>query len=127
MNFCKSACDGTLPKILLTDGLVPFNFIRFIVLTDYDYIEKAFRKRELSSRLYASSKSRIFYFVNARESGLFEYVNDIGLKTGNTKKAIESNFSFIGRSRNTILKMTKTSCQYFDNNLVFLPLSVRRL
>ena len=51
LNFCKSACDGTLPKILLTDGLVPFNFIRFIVVTDYDYIEKAFRKRELSSRL----------------------------------------------------------------------------
>ena len=106
-NFYKSACDGTLPKILLTDGLVPFNFIRFIVLTDYDYIEKAFRKRELSTRQL--SKSRIFYFVNARESGLFEYVNDIGLKTGNTKKAIESDLAFIGMSRNAI-KIAKTSC-----------------
>ena len=101
MNFCKSACDGTLPKILLTDGLVPFNFIRFIVLTDYDYIEKAFRKKELSSRLYGNSKNRIFYFINARESGLFEYLNDLGLKTGNTKKAIESDLAFIGRSRNS--------------------------
>ena len=82
---------------------MPFNLIRFIVLTNYDYIEKAFRKRELSSRLYGSSKSRIFYSVTARESGLFEYVNDIGLKTGNTKKAIDSNLAFIGRSRNAIL------------------------
>ena len=67
------------------------------MLTDYDYIETAFRKRELSSREH--SKSRIFYSVNTCESGLFEYVNDIGLKTGNTKKAIDSNLAHIGRSR----------------------------
>ena len=79
----------------MTDGLVPFNYIRFIVLTDYDYIEKAFRKRELSSRPNGNSKSRIFHFINSRESGLFEYVSDLGLKTGNTKKAIESDFNFI--------------------------------
>ena len=99
MNYYKSVCDGTLPKILLTNGFIPYNVIRFVVLTDYEIIEKAFKKREFSSRAHGSSaKSRLFFFTTARDSGLFKFANDIGLKTGNTKKAIESNFVFIGIS-----------------------------
>ena len=83
----------------MTNGFVPYNVIRFVVLTDYKIIEEAFKKRELSSRAHGSSaKSRLFFFTNARDSGLFEYANDIDLKTGNTKRAIESNFVFIGIS-----------------------------
>ena len=85
----------------MTNGLIPYNVIRFVVLTDYKIIEKAFKQREFSSRGHGgSAKSRLFVFTTLRDSGLFEYANDIGLKTGNTKKAIESNFVFIGISSN---------------------------
>ena len=98
--------DGILPKILLTNGLVPYNVIRFVALTDYKIIEKAFKERKFSSRAHGSSaKSRLFFFTTARDSGLFEYANDIGLKTGNTKNAIESDFVFIGISLNTNSKI----------------------
>ena len=63
--------------------------------------KKHLNKRESSSRGHGgSAKSRLFVFTTLRDSGLFEYANDIGLKTGNTKKAIESNFVFIGISSN---------------------------
>ena len=44
----KAAQDGTLPKILLSDGFLPFNVKRIVVFTDYDLINQAFKNPAFS-------------------------------------------------------------------------------
>ena len=96
MSKKKAVSHGNLPSIFLSDGYFPHNVIRFIVLTDYDVIVKAFKNPNFSLRITGNSKSRLLYRTNARDSRLLEFANNIGLKTGNTKKAIESNFDYVG-------------------------------
>ena len=95
-NHLKAVCDGTLPKILLTDGLFPLNAIRAIVFTDFELINKAFKKLAISSRASSHPKSNLELLTQEKASGLTEFADHIGLKTGNTKKAIESSFRQIG-------------------------------
>ena len=93
-------CDGTLPKILLSDGLFPLNIIRAIVLTDFEVINKAFKNPVISSRSSGHPKTMLELSTQEYASGLTEFANKIGLKTGNTKKAIESSFKHIGFNSN---------------------------
>ena len=106
MSKKKAVSHGNLPSIFLSDGYFPHNVIRFIVLTNYDVIVKAFKNPNFSLRITGNSKARLLYKTNARHSGLFQFVNDIGLKTGNTKKAIESNFNYVGMNVNYKINFT---------------------
>ena len=97
-------CDGTLPKILLSDGLFPLNIIRAIVLTDFEVINKAFKSPVISSRSSGHPKTMLELSTQEYASGLTEFADNIGLKTGNTKKAIESSFRHIGFNLNIFPK-----------------------
>ena len=99
-NHVQAVCDGTLPKIFLTDGLFPLNAIRAIVFTDFELINQAFKKLVISSRPSSHPKSILELLTQEKASGLPEFVDHIGLKTGNTKKAIESSFRHIGSNSN---------------------------
>ena len=99
-NHVQAVCDGTLPKIFLTDGLFPLNAIRAIVFTDFELINQAFKKLVISSRPASHSKSSLELLTQEKASGLPEFVDHIGFKTGNTKKAIESSFRHIGSNSN---------------------------
>ena len=105
-NFCqhiesfKAAKDGTLPKILLSDGFLPFNVKRIVVFTDYDLINQAFKNPAFSTKsgpIGASDpKTKLDFAIERTESGLRKYISDIQLQTGNTEKALNSNFGHIG-------------------------------
>ena len=96
----KATQYGSLPKILLSDGFIPFNIKRIVVLTDYDLINLAFKNPVFSTKsgpLGASDpKNKLDYETERTESGLRKFVNDIQLRTGNTKKALDSDFEHIG-------------------------------
>ena len=79
----------------MTDGFFPLNVRRVVVLTDFDIIDKAFKNPVFSSKV-SNPKSRLDFDLERAQSGMPEYVNEIGLKTGNTKKAIGSDFVHIG-------------------------------
>ena len=91
--------------MFLTDGLFPFNAIRAIVLTDFELINKAFKNPVLSSRLESHPKSMLELLTQEKASRLPEFADYIGLKTGNTKKAIESSFQPIGSNLNIFKSM----------------------
>ena len=99
--------------MFLTDGLFPLNAIRAIVLTDFELINKAFKNRLLSSRPQSHPKSMLELLTQEKASGLPEFADYIGLKTGNTKKAIESSFKYIGSNSNIL-----------QNHTVWLTLSI---
>ena len=116
-NHLKAAHDGTLPKILLTDGFFPLNLVRAIVLTDFDVINKAFKNPAISSRFSSHRKTDIEFATQVRCSGLKQYADSIGLKTGNTKKANECpherTFKHIGLNSNKCITVTVTG-QHFS-------------
>lgn len=66
-----------------------------MVLTDFDVIDKAFKNPVFSSKV-SNHKSRLDFDLERNQSGLPEYVDEIGLKTGNTKMAVASDFVHIG-------------------------------
>ena len=86
--------------MFLTDGLFPMNALRAIVLTDFELINKAFKNPVLSSRPSSHPKSKLELLTQEKSSRLPEFADYIGLKTGNTKKAIESSFQPIGSNLN---------------------------
>ena len=66
-----------------------------MVFTDFDIIDKAFKNPVFSSKV-SNPKSQLDFELERNESGLPEYVDQIGLKTGNTKTALASEFRHIG-------------------------------
>ena len=76
-----------------------------MVLTDFDIIDKAFKNPVFSSKV-SNPKSRLDFDLERSQSGLPEYVNEIGLTTGNTQTAIGSDFVHIG----TIYKVFSADC-----------------
>ena len=102
--------------MFLTDGLFPLNAIRAIVLTDFELINKAFKNPVLSSRSQSHPKSMLELLTQQKASGLPEFVDHIGLKTGNTKKAIESSFQHLGSDSNIL-----------QDHAVWLTLSITML
>ena len=100
----KAAQDGTLPKILLSDGFLPFNLKRIVVFTDYDLINQAFKNPVFSTKSgpigATDPKTKLDFATERTESGLRKYISDIQLQTGNTEKALNSNFGHIGTRLN---------------------------
>ena len=96
----KAAQDGTLPKILLSDGFLPFNVKRIVVFTDYDLINQAFKNPAFSTKSgpigATDPKTKLDFATERTESGLRKYISDIKLQTGNTETALNSNFGHIG-------------------------------
>ena len=96
----KVSQDGTLPKILLSDGFLPFNVKRIVVITDFDLINQAFKNPVISSKAgpigATDSKTKLDFATERTQSGLRKYVSNIKLETGNTEKALNSNFGHIG-------------------------------
>ena len=88
--------------MFLTDGLFPMNALRAIVLTDFELINKAFKNPVLSSRPSSHPKASLEALTQQKASGLPKFVDYIGLKTGNTRKAIESSFLPIGSNSNIL-------------------------
>jgi len=80
------------------------NIIRAIVLTDFEVINKAFKNPVISSRTTGHPKTNLELLTQEYASGLTEFADNIGLKTGNTKKAIESSFKHIGFNLNIFSK-----------------------
>ena len=101
----KAAQDGTLPKILLSDGFLPFNVKRIVVFTDYDLINQAFKNPAFSTKSgpigATDPKTKLDFATERTESGLRKYISDIQLQTGNTEKALNSNFGHIGTRLNS--------------------------
>ena len=100
----KAAQDGTLPKILLSDGFLPFNVKRIVVFTDYDLINQAFKNPAFSTKSgpigATDPKTKLDFATERTESGLRKYISDIKLQTGNTETALNSNFGHIGTRLN---------------------------
>ena len=80
----------------MTDGFSRLNIVRVIVLTDFEVINKAFKNPAISSRPSSDEKIALENLTQERASGLPQYADNIGLKTGNTTKALESSFRHIG-------------------------------
>ena len=103
----KAVQDGTLPKIILSDGFIPFNLKRIVVFTDYDLINQAFKNRVFATKSgplgSADPKNKLDFAVERTESGLRKYVSDIKLQTGNTEKALNSDFEHIGTRLNCFI------------------------
>ena len=84
----------------MSDGFIPFNIKRIVVLTDYDLINLAFKNPVFSTKsgpLGASDpKNKLDYETERTESVLRKFISNIQLRTGNTKKALDSDFEHIG-------------------------------
>lgn len=91
----------------MSDGFIPFNLKRIVVFTDYDRINQAFKNQVFAAKsgpLGASdSKNKLDFATERTESGLRKYVSDIELQTGNTEKALNSNFEHIGTRLNCFI------------------------
>ena len=100
-----AAQDRTIPKVLLSDGFIPFNVKRIVVLTDYDLINQAFKNPVFSTKSgnpvgVSDPKNKLDFATERTESGLRKYISDIKLQTGNTEKALHSSFEHIGTRLN---------------------------
>ena len=89
-----------MPKVLLSDGFLPFNVKRIVVFTDYDLINQAFKNPVFSTKSgpigATDPKTKLDFATERTESGLRKYISKIQLETGNTRKALNSNFGHIG-------------------------------
>ena len=89
----------------MSDGFIPFNVKRIVVLTDYDLINKAFKNPVFSTKSgnpvgVSDPKNKLDFATERTESGLRKYISDIKLQTGNTEKALHSSFEHIGTRLN---------------------------
>ena len=85
---------------MLSDGFLPFNVKRIVVITDYDLINQAFKNPVISSKAgpigATDPKTKLDFATERTQSGLRKFISDLKLETGNTKKALNSNFGHLG-------------------------------
>ena len=91
----------------MSDYFIPFNLKRIVVFTDYELINQAFKNHVFAAKSgplgSSDPKNKLDFATERTDSGLRKYVSDIELQTGNTEKALNSNFEHIGTRLNCFI------------------------